>query len=684
MNMSGVKNKILLIALLLVLISGSSFAQILNPVKWTFSSKKINDTIAELYLKATLDKGWHLYSQDIPENGPVPTRFTFEKSKDYQLLGKVLEPKPVKEYDPNFDMQLKYFAKTTVFVQRIKMLSTKPFTVKGKLEFMCCNDKQCLPPSEVEYSFNIAGATKQAVAKVDTIAADTAIAETDTVKTDTLSAESSSLLGHENIKMKSLWWIFIMGFLGGLIALITPCVFPMIPMTVSYFIKRSEKKSKGIRDAMEYGLSIIVIYVTLGLGVTLLFGADKLNSMSTNAWANLFFFVLLVIFSAAFFGAFELQLPAKWVNSIDSKADKVGGFLGKFFMAFTLVLVSFSCTGPIIGTLLVDAAVSGSTLGPFMGMLGFSIALAIPFTLFAIFPSWLHSMPKSGGWLNSVKVVLGFLELALALKFLSTADLASHWGILDREVFLVLWIIIFTMLGFYLLGKMKFAHDTDLKHISVTRLFLALISFSFALYMVPGLWGAPLKAISAFSPPQATQDFDLSKRNRVNFNKEVAVAKKDADLFHCPHDLNCFFDYDEGMAVAKKEKKPVMIDFTGWGCVNCRNMEVKVWSDERVLKLLDEEYVLVSLYVDDKTELPENEQYVSSLGGIEKKIKTIGNKWSDLQASKFGANSQPFYVLLDNEGKLLAKPYVFDLNIDSYVKFLEGGLKEYKKRNTIK
>lgn len=681
MNISRFNIRAVITAFLVMFLINSGFSQILNPVKWTFSSKKINDTIAELYLKATIDKSWHLYSQYLPdvEIKPVPTSFTFEKSKDYQLIGKVIEPKPIKEYDPNFEIELKFFANSALFVQKVKMLSLKPFTIKGKLEFMCCDDKQCLPPSEIEYSFKLDGATKVAV-QVDTAAVDSAIVKPDSSKSDTLKTGSISN-GDSDTQGKSFLWIFIMGFLGGLIALITPCVFPMIPMTVSFFIKRSEKKSKGVSDAIKYGLSIIVIYVALGLGVTMIFGADALNAMSTNAIANVFFFILLVVFAAAFFGAFELQLPAKWVNAMDSKADKVGGILGIFFMAFTLVLVSFSCTGPIIGNLLVEAAVSGNTMGPFLGMFGFSLALAIPFALFAIFPSWLKSMPKSGGWLNSVKVVLGFLELALALKFLSTADLASHWGILDREVFLVLWIIIFAMLGFYLLGKLKFAHDSDLKHITVPRLFMALFSFSFALYMVPGLWGAPLKAISAFSPPQATQDFDMSKGRAVSANSDAVKAKKNADLFHCPHDLNCFFDYDEGMAVAKKEKKPVFIDFTGWGCVNCRNMEVKVWSDERVLKIFNDNYIMISLYVDDKTELPDSEKYTSTTGGMEKKIKTIGNKWSDLQASRFNTNSQPYYVLLDNDGKTLGKPHAFDLDIDTYVKFLEDGVKEYKKRN---
>jgi thiol:disulfide interchange protein DsbD len=511
----------------------------------------------------------------------------------------------------------------------------------------------------------VAGATAVEVPVADTMAQDT------TQKVDTLAANTSGLpidtafnsafLKGQNvtggIEGMSMWWIFIMGFLGGLLALITPCVWPMIPLTVSFFLKRSENKSKGRRDAITYGISIVVIYVLLGLGVTLIFGADALNALSTNPWFNVFFFALLAVFAASFFGAFELQLPASWVNAMDSRAEKTGGLLSIFLMAFTLVLVSFSCTGPIIGTLLVEA-VSRGPLAPLIGMLGFAIALAIPFTLFAIFPSLLSNMPKSGGWLNSVKVVLGFLELAFALKFLSVADLASHWGILPRETFLVLWIIIFALLGIYLLGKLKLPHDSDMPHVSVPRLFLAMISLAFALYMVPGLWGAPLRAISAFSPPIATQDFNLSD-NQI----------------HAPYE-----DFDIAAEAARKSGKPIMIDFTGWGCVNCRKMEVAVWTDATVGRLLMDEYVLVSLYVDDKSDLPKDEQFTTTFAGQEKDIVTVGNKWSDFQARYFKNNSQPCYVLLDNQGRLLQKPRFYDEDIEAYKKWLKDGLEEYKKR----
>ena len=455
----------------------------------------------------------------------------------------------------------------------------------------------------------------------------------------------------------SLWWIFIMGFLGGLLALITPCVWPMIPLTVSFFLKRSENKRKGRRDAITYGIGIIVIYVLLGLGVTLIFGADALNALSTHPAFNVFFFILLVVFAASFFGAFELQLPTKWVNAMDSRAEKTGGLLSIFFMAFTLVLVSFSCTGPIIGTLLVEA-VSRGAMAPLIGMLGFSVALAIPFTIFAIFPSWLSSMPKSGGWLNTVKVILGFLELAFALKFLSVADLTSHWGILPRETFLVLWIIIFALLGIYLLGKLKLPHDSDMPHVSVLRLFMAMVSLAFALYMVPGLWGAPLRAISAFSPPITTQDFNLS-------DNEVHAA---------------YDDFEIAAEYARKTGKPLMVDFTGFGCVNCRKMENAVWTDAGVGKMLKNDYVLVSLWVDDRKELPKDMQYSTTFAGMDKKVITVGNKWSDFQARYFKSNSQPMYVLLDNKGRLLMKPRFYNENLEEYTKWLNDGLEEYKKR----
>jgi len=477
---------------------------------------------------------------------------------------------------------------------------------------------------------------------------------------------------------RSLWAVFIAGLLGGFAALLMPCIFPMLPLTVSYFTKGGEKKDDAVSKALLYGLSIIVIYVVLGLLVTIIFGADALNSLSTNGIFNFLFFLLLVAFAASFLGAFEITLPSSWVNKMDANSDK-GGLAGLFFMAATLALVSFSCTGPIIGTLLVQAATTGALLGPAIGMFGFALALSIPFALFAMFPSLMHSLPKSGGWLNSVKVVLGFLELAFSLKFLSNVDLAYHWQWFDREIFLVLWIVIFALMGFYLLGKLTFSHDSLLSHLSVPRLFLAIIVLAFTMYMIPGLWGAPLKSISAFLPPQDTQDFDLYTPTLNGGNKETGAIKgakgvKYADIFHAPLNLNAFFDYDEGMAYAKSVHKPVMIDFTGHACVNCRKMEASVWPDKEVYKRISQDYVLIQLYVDDKTDLAVKEQTITSQG---KQIKTIGNKWSDLQASKFQANSQPFYVLLDNNGALLVPAGGADYDPQSYLKFLDSGLQAY-------
>ncbi len=668
--------------------SGNSSAQIFKPVKWNFSVEQKRDE-ATLIFTADIDKGWHLYAQDIPEGGPIPTSFNLKSQPAFEKIGKTTEGKPIEEFDANFDMKLKYFAKRAIFKQKIKIKSAKDFMIIGTLEFMVCDDKQCLPPEEVDFSFKIKGVPEKVV--VDTVKTDISHIEIkDTVGTGIeLHEDKITEAAPEEIipekpveKKRSLWGIFIAGFLGGLLALLTPCVFPMLPLTVSYFTKKNHAKSKAIGTALIYGLSIIVIYVGLGFGVTKLLGADALNDLASNAIFNMLFFVLFVVFAASFFGAFEITLPSSWVSNADKQADK-GGLMGIFFMAFTLALVSFSCTGPIIGTLLVEAAVGKNALGPVIGMTGFSVALAIPFALFAAFPSWLQSLPRSGGWLNSVKVVLGFLELALAMKFLSNVDLAYHWGILDREVFLVLWIVIFAMLGFYLLGKLRFSHDSAPGPISIPRLFLAIISLSFSLYMVPGLWGAPLKAISAFSPPQATQDFDLHTNAMSGGShstaEEPAGKRKYGDVFHCPHGINCYFDYEEGMAAARAAKKPVLIDFTGWSCVNCRKMEVSVWSDPRVLQKLREDYILISLYVDDKTKLPEAQQFESTVFKG-KKIKTIGNKWSELQTSRFGINSQPYYVLMDNDGKLLTDPTAFDLDIDKYVSFLEKGITEYKKR----
>ena len=576
--------------------------------------------------------------------------------------------------DPIFEMEVKFFEGTAKFSQKVK-LTGGDYLITGYLEFGACNDQNCLPPTSVDFSYKgtVAAAasataapakTEEATAPaestetVDSTAAVTTAPQTLQEATDywkPVIKELSNYGSTEEQESHSWIYIFFTGLIGGILALFTPCVWPIIPMTVSFFLKRTKDKKKGIRDAWTYGASIVVIYVALGLAITLIFGASALNALSTNAIFNILFFLMLVIFAASFFGAFEITLPSKWSNAVDSKAEATTGLLSIFLMAFTLSLVSFSCTGPIIGFLLVEVSTTGSVVAPAIGMLGFAIALALPFTLFAMFPSWLKSMPKSGGWMNVIKVVLGFLELAFALKFLSVADLAYGWRLLDRETFLALWIVIFALLGMYLLGKIKFPHDDDNNKVGVGRFFLALISLAFAVYMIPGLWGAPLKAVSAFAPPMQTQDFNLYK-NEVH-------AK--------------FTDFDAGMEYARQNNKPVMIDFTGYGCVNCRKMELAVWTDPKVSQMLNNDYVLITLYVDEKTKLPEPIKVTEN--GTERTLRTIGDKWSYLQRSKFGANAQPFYVLLDNEGMPLNKSYSYDEDIAKYVDFLQTGLKNYKK-----
>jgi thiol:disulfide interchange protein len=665
------------------IISILSYSQILNPVKWTYTVENNGTEKATLVISAKIEKGWHLYSQNIGDGGPVPTSFRFEKSDNYSLVGKVNEvPKAKVVQDEIFGMQVAWFEKTANFRQEIKIKSSKDFKVKGTLEFMVCDDKQCLPPEEVEFSFDVKGfaATSTVVENAtnpsEEIKTDTAstIAATvsDTAKVDSSKSLANTSLSSKDEEKSSMWGIFFQGFLFGFVALLMPCIFPMIPLTVSFFTKQSKSRAAGIRNALIYGLSIVVIYVGLGLGITILLGASALNELSSDAIFNLVFFLVLVIFATSFFGAFEITLPSSWSTKADEKADK-GGLIGIFFMAVVLAIASFSCTGPLIGTLLVDAANKGQYMGPFLGMLGFSISLALPFTLFAIFPSWLNSMPKSGGWLNSVKVTLGFIELAFALKFLSNVDMAYHWGILDREVFIVLWVIIFAMLGFYLLGKLRFSHDSEVKHISVTRLFLAIITLSFALYLVPGLWGAPLKAVSGFLPHQGTQDFDLYSNRFTNVSTDAAHSsgpKKYADKLHAPLGIDAFFDYDEGLAYAKKVGKPVFLDFTGHSCTNCRKMENAVWPDPEVLRRLKNDFVVISLYVDDRTELAESEKYVSKYTG--KKVKTIGNRNVDLQVSKFNSNAQPLYVIVDADGNALTGTFGYKEDITGYIEFLDS------------
>lgn len=672
-------------SILLLLFAVVVQAQIQEPVKFKSELKTLQAGEAEVVFTGTIDKGWHVYSTDLGDGGPISATFNVESISGAELVGK-LKPvgKEVAAFDKLFEMKVRYFENTAQFVQKLKLTGGE-YKVEGFLEYGACNDENCLPPTQVPFKFSGKAegtAVNGPAADKSADAGDVELEKSsDTAQTADMAiiggAESDiginvagdgttdlwkpvidelQALG-ETVSQEDMSWIyiFITGFVGGLLALFTPCVWPIIPMTVSFFLKRSKDKKKGIRDAWTYGASIVVIYVGLGLLVTGIFGANALNSLSTNAVFNIFFFLMLVVFAASFFGAFEITFPSKWSNAVDSKAEKTGGLLSIFLMAFTLSLVSFSCTGPIIGFLLVQVSTTGNMIAPAIGMLGFAIALALPFTLFALFPSWLKSMPKSGGWMNVIKVTLGFLELAFALKFLSVADLAYGWRILDRETFLALWIVLFALLGFYLLGKVKFPHDDDDTKVSVPRFFMALASLAFAVYMLPGLWGAPLKAVSAFAPPMQTQDFNL-------YNNEVHAK---------------FDDYDLGMEYARQHGKPVMLDFTGYGCVNCRKMELAVWTDPKVSDIINNDYVLITLYVDNKTPLSSPVKIMEN--GTERTLRTVGDKWSYLQRVKFGANAQPFYVLIDNEGKPLNKSYSYDESIPKYIEFLQTGLENYKK-----
>ena len=674
--------KKLLFPFVLLLFAVAVQAQIQDPVKFNSELKILAADEAEVVFTAAIDKGWHVYSTDLGDGGPISANFNVEKIFGAEVVGK-LKPvgKEISTFDKLFEMKVRYFENTAQFVQKLK-LTGGDYQIEGYLEYGACNDENCLPPTQVPFKFSgkAEGAAKEAAAAAAETKAEEQPAKQETVSGTAPVAAIGGADGPTEIKVADkvdLWkpviselnslgettsqedmswiYIFITGFAGGLLALFTPCVWPIIPMTVSFFLKRSKDKKKGIRDAWTYGASIVVIYVTLGLAITLVFGASALNALSTNAVFNILFCLMLVVFAASFFGAFEITLPSKWSTAVDSKAEATSGLLSIFLMAFTLSLVSFSCTGPIIGFLLVQVSTTGSVVAPAIGMLGFAIALALPFTLFALFPSWLKSMPKSGGWMNIIKVTLGFLELAFALKFLSVADLAYGWRILDRETFLALWIVLFALLGFYLLGKIKFPHDDDDSKVSVPRFFMALASLAFAVYMVPGLWGAPLKAVSAFAPPMQTQDFNL-------YNNEVHAK---------------FDDYDLGMEYARQHGKPVMLDFTGYGCVNCRKMELAVWTNPKVSDIINNDYVLITLYVDNKTPLPSPVKIVEN--GTERTLRTVGDKWSYLQRVKFGANAQPFYVLIDNEGKPLNKSYSYDEDIPKYIEFLQTGLENYKK-----
>ena len=638
--------------LFFTLLSVITSAQIFTPVSWDFSQKQVSDHEIELQFKATIDDGWYLYSQFIGDDGPVPTEFTFTTEGGYSLVGTPKEGEPIEEFDPNFDMILKYFKNEAIFTQIVQVSSSEDFNLEGNVYFMVCDEAQCLPPEEVGFSFEIKGV-------------DGGIIVEDTKNTS------------DEKEGKSMWALFFIAFISGFAALLTPCVFPMIPMTVSFFTKQSKTKAQGIANAIIYGLSIIAIYVALGVGVSSVFGADALNNMATNVYFNIGFFILLIVFAASFLGAFEIQLPSSWTNK-SVEAEGKGGLIGIFFMAFTLALVSFSCTGPIVGTLLVEAA-SGGYMGPIIGMLGFSLAIALPFALFAAFPGWLNSLPQSGGWLNSVKVTLGFLEIALAFKFLSNADLVmqTHW--LERELFIAIWIMIFGLLTMYLLGFLKFAHDSDLKYVSVGRLSAAILTGTLTLYMIPGMWGAPLKIINAFPPPMQYSESPYGVGNSQGGN---AISAHEEDGQHLgPQGILVFHDYDMGMAHAKKINKPVVLDFTGHACVNCRKMEEQVWSAAHVKNTLANDVVLISLYVDERIELPKEQQYETTMAGKTKKVKTTGDKWMVLQANSYGTNSQPYYVFLNHDEETLVENanYQDYGTVDLFTDWLGRGLQEFKK-----
>ena len=661
--------KLLYFLLLFTVFNTTLNGQILEPVKWSTTVEKVSDSDFDLVIKASIDKGWHLYAQSIPDDGPIPTTFSFQQQEDiFQLVGNPTEEKGVEDFDKVFEMNIKYFENSATFKQRIRVLTSDNIEIVGTVEFMVCDDMRCLPPTEEEIKFSVQGKAGEKQ-EVNTNNGEKIIPETEKGKDQVVQKTKK-----EEKKSRGLLTIFIIAFFSGFAALLTPCVFPMIPMTVSFFTKQSKSRAAGIKNAIIYGIAIIAIYVLLGSFVTGIFGADSLNALSTNVWFNIIFFLLLVIFAISFFGAFELVLPSSWSTKVDAQADR-GGVIGIIFMALALAIVSFSCTGPIVGTLLVEAASKGG-IAPIVGMFGFSLAIALPFALFAAFPGWLNSLPKSGGWLNTVKVSLGFLELALAFKFLSNADLVLqlHW--LEREVFLAIWIAVFGAFALYLFGKIKLPHDSPSENISVTRLTIGLIVLTFTIYLIPGLWGAPLKMISGFPPPMQYSE----SPHGVGFTKAggggiQAVLPEGAK--YGPHDIITFLDYEKGMAYAEEVNKPVLLDFTGHACVNCRKMEERVWSDDKVLDILKNDIVLVSLYVDDKRALPENEQYVSETTG--KKVKSIGNKWSDFQIKKYGANAQPYYVLLDHNGDNLNEYSAYNPDIEDYLAWLKEGIGNFDK-----
>jgi thiol:disulfide interchange protein len=688
--------------LLLLLVTGTSLVSQQLHADLKFTTKKVSDCEYDLLFNVTIEDGWHMYSLNEVKDGPLPTIFTFNKSADYDLVGKVKQSKPIKEFDKVFEVDVEYYEHKATFTQRIKLKTDKKIKITGKYEYQVCTDTKCdlSPPGET-FEFTVQGTPACVIIETSIVGSSTAVNSTDTVtENNTTDTATAAIRADKNIKHKlgeevstatteepkearSWWGIFIAGFIGGLAALLTPCVFPMIPMNVSFFTKQSKTKAQGIRNAFVYSISIIVLYVGLGLGVTLVFGAGALHTLSTNVWFNLAFFLLLLIFAMSFLGAFEITLPSSFVNKMDAKSDK-GGFIGIFFMAFTLALVSFSCTGPIIGTLLVEASSTGNISGPFWGMFGFSLALALPFGLFAAFPGWLNSLPQSGGWLNAVKVTLGFLELALALKFASNADLVLQAGILTREVFVGLWIVIFALLTMYLLGMFKTSHDSDLKHVSVGRLFIAIASFFVTIYLIPGMWGAPLKLFSGILPPleysESPHGFGGSSNGSVaqaaipqddEYSKFMEVNKN--GIVHFKN------DYQNALAYSKKVGKPLLIDFTGHACANCRKTEDYVWPDPEVLKRLNNNVVLVSLYVDDKRELDPKDYETVEWYGKQRQLTDIGDKFKYMEEKVYGQSTQPLYILVDGNEKVLNKIRGYDPSIPDYIQWLDEGVANYKK-----
>lgn len=682
------KNWILVWAVLFVALLPVS-AQVLEPVKWQFSLEKVNETQVMVVAEASIDRGWHLYSTDLPAGGPIPTSLNFEEAAGLTPTGALeTAPKAEPSFDEAFQMEVGYFSGKVRLSQLVTVAAGAPAAVGGFVEFMACDDHRCLPPQQIDFELKlpemqlsspkgevegtvesavVAGAGAEASAEADGSTSVVAVEEIATGEQLAAPVSEEQLVPAEaEAEAESYWGIFWLAFLGGLAALLTPCVFPMIPLTVSFFLRNADNRARALRDGLFYGLTIIFAYVFLGLAISVIFGANALNAMATNPVFNVVFFALLIFFAASFFGAFELTMPAKWSNALDSKADQSGGLLGVILMGLTFVLVSFSCTGPIVGTLLVEAAIGGSMFSPAVGMLGFGVALAVPFALFAIFPTALKSLPKSGGWMNSVKVVLGFVVLAFSLKFLSVADSVGQWGLLNREVFLVLWIAIFLLLGLYLLGKIKFAHDSDLPYLSVPRLLLAIGVFAFVFYLIPGLWGAPLRAVGSVLPSITTQEFNMNQSGGAQATVAPVLGEH---MKAGPYGLVKYTDYETGLEAAKAAGKPVFLDFTGLGCANCKTMEAQVWSDPQVRDLLAEEFVIVSLYVDDRERLPESEQYVSELTG--RKVRTVGNKWTDFQITRYNTNSQPYYVLLNHEEEAMNTPRGFNTDVEDFVKWLK-------------